>query len=149
MRPLTLSQAALSKLLFWAVLVAVPLAAFLSFSVQPLAGKLLLPMQGGAAPTWLGTMLFFQVALLAGYGWAAWLLRRRVVVQVASMVALCFVAMLCSRLPWVAESHWTGLGGIFLTLTLATLPAMVLLFSIGPLMHGWLRRRGQAGPYFL
>lgn len=149
MRLSRLSPALLSRVLFWAVLIAVPLASFLSFSVQPLAGKLLLPMQGGAAPTWLGTMLFFQVALLAGYGWAAWLLRRPPVVQVAAMVTLCFIAMACSRLPWVAESRWTGLGGILLTLVVATLPAMVLLFSIAPLMHGWLRRRGQQVPYFL
>jgi hypothetical protein len=145
----SLSPALRARLLFWAVTAAVPLAAFLSFSVQPLAGKLLLPVQGGAAPTWLGTMLYFQAALLAGYGWAAWLLRRRILTQVLAVCGLALVAMFCSRLPAVALSPWTGLGGILLSLTLATLPAMVLLFSIGPLMHGWLRRRGREVPYFL
>lgn len=143
------SSGFLAKVLFWAVLIAVPLAAFLSFSVQPLAGKLLLPAQGGGAPTWLGTMLFFQVTLLCGYGLAAWLLRRRAVLQVAVIAGLCGVAMICSRLSWVGESHWTGLGGILLTLALAVFPAMVLLFCIGPLMHGWLRRHGQKVPYQL
>lgn len=144
-----LSSSLLTKLLFWAVALAVPLAAFLSFSVQPLAGKLLLPQQGGAAPTWLGAMIFFQFALLCGYGLAAWLLRRRVVAQVGTMVALCALAMIATRLPLLVSSTWTGVGGILLTLCLATLPAMVLLFSIAPLMHGWLRRAGQDVPYHL
>jgi len=143
------TPAVLAKVLSWTTITVVPLASFLSFSVQPLASKLLLPVQGGAAPTWLGTMLYFQIALLGGYGLAAWLLGRRTVVQVAVMAGLGLTAIVASRLSWVAESSWTGLGGILLTLTLATLPAMVLLFSIGPLMHGWLHRRGQAIPYHL
>jgi len=59
---------------------------------------------------------------------------------------LALISVIFSRLDWVAQSGWTGLGGILLSLTLATLPAMVLLFSIGPLMHGWLRRQGQGVP---
>ena len=128
---------------------AVPLASFLAFSVQPLVGKLLLPVQGGTAPAWLGTMLYFQTTLLLGYGWALWLLRRPVRFQVAAMGGLALIAVTVSRLRWVLEGDWTGYWGILLTLALATLPAMVLLFSIGPLMHGWLRRRGQPVPYHL
>lgn len=143
------SPALKARLLFWSVVVAVPLASFLSFSVQPLAGKLLLPVQGGAAPTWLGTMVYFQTALLVGYGWAAWLLRRRILAQVAATGGLCVLAMTCSRLSAVAQSEWTGFGGVLLSLLRGTFPAMVLLFSVGPLMHGWLRRRGREVPYFL
>jgi hypothetical protein len=151
MRPplLAIPPATLSKILFGTAIVAVPLGSFLSFSVQPLVGKLLLPAQGGAASTWLGTMLYFQSTLLLGYGWAVWLLHRRPRIQVASMCGLALAAIVCSRLRWVQESHWTGIGGILLTLALATLPAMVLLFSIGPLMHGWLRGRGQPVPFHL
>jgi len=47
------------------------------------------------------------------------------------------------------EGQRTGIDGILLTLTFTTLPAMILLFSSGPLMHGWLRRRGQPVPYHL
>ncbi len=143
------SPAALSRVLFYAVVAAVPLSAFLAFSVQPLVGKLLLPVQGGAASTWLGAMVYFQSTLLLGYAWAAWLLLRTPRIQIAATGGLALVAVVCSRLAWVRESHWTGLGGILLTLALATLPAMVLLFSTGPLMHGWLRRRGQPVPFHL
>ncbi len=144
-----LASALSARVLSAAIFAAVPLASFLSFSVQPLVGKALLPAQGGAASTWLGTMLYFQVALLLGYSWAAWLLRRRLQVQVAATGVLALVALASSRLGWVPRSPWTGIGGILLTLTLTTLPAMVLLFGTAPLMHGWLRRRGQAVPYYL
>jgi len=111
---------------------AVPLASFLAFSVQPLVGKLLLPVQGGTAPAWLGTMLYFQTTLLLGYGWALWLLRRPVHFQVAAMGGLALIAVTVSRLRWVLEGDWTGYWGILLTLALATLPAMVLLFQHRP-----------------
>ncbi len=143
------NSAALARVLSWSVVTVVPLASFLSFSVQPLANKLLLPVQGGAAPTWLGTMLYFQIALLAGYAIALWLMKQRPNLQVYVMAGLGLAAVILSRLSWVAASPYTGLGGVLLTLTLSTLPAMVLLFSISPLMHGWLHRRGQPIPYHL
>ncbi|MDB5478517.1 MAG: spermidine synthase [Alphaproteobacteria bacterium] len=43
-------------------------AALLSFSVQPILGKMMLPMVGGAPAGWIVAMAFFQLALLAGYG---------------------------------------------------------------------------------
>jgi hypothetical protein len=131
------------------VIAAVSLASFLSFSVQPLVGKLLLPTQGGAASTWLGTMLYFQIALLLGYGWAVWLLQRRALVQVGATAALGLVAMLASRLGWAQTSAWTGVGGIVGTLSVASLPAMVLLFGTSPLLHGWLGRQNKSVPYHL
>src|SRR3954453_11457817 len=49
------------------------LSAFLLFQVQPLIAKLILPWFGGSAAVWTSCMLFFQVSLLAGYGYAHWL----------------------------------------------------------------------------
>lgn len=43
-------------------------ASLLSFSVQPILGKMLLPMVGGAPAGWIVAMAFFQLALLGGYG---------------------------------------------------------------------------------
>ncbi|HEY1096898.1 MAG TPA: hypothetical protein VGF14_06620 [Alphaproteobacteria bacterium] len=42
-------------------------SAFLSFSIQPLLGKMMLPIVGGAAAAWIVAMAFFQIALLGGY----------------------------------------------------------------------------------
>ncbi|TAL28726.1 MAG: hypothetical protein EPN97_14095 [Alphaproteobacteria bacterium] len=43
------------------------LSAALMFSVQPMIGKMLLPIVGGAPSGWLVSVAFFQLALLAGY----------------------------------------------------------------------------------
>src|SRR5688572_17946422 len=46
------------------------LAAALLFLVQPMVGRMVLPAFGGSPQVWTTSMLFFQVALLAGYGYA-------------------------------------------------------------------------------
>ena len=55
---------------------AIFLSSFLLFLVQPLIARLILPWFGGSAAVWTTCMLFFQVMLLAGYGYAHFLTRR-------------------------------------------------------------------------
>ncbi len=45
-------------------------SAFLVFLVQPMVAKLVLPLLGGSPSVWNASMAFFQIALLAGYGYA-------------------------------------------------------------------------------
>ena len=49
---------------------AVFVGAALVFLVQPLIAKQLLPRLGGSPAVWNACMVFFQAALLAGYGYA-------------------------------------------------------------------------------
>src|ERR1051325_9477433 len=46
------------------------LSAFLLFCCEPMVGKMMLPLLGGAASVWITCLLFFQLMLLAGYGYA-------------------------------------------------------------------------------
>src|SRR5262245_8223614 len=46
------------------------LSAFLLFWFEPMVGKMMLPLLGGAASIWITCLLFFQLMLLAGYGYA-------------------------------------------------------------------------------
>ena len=46
------------------------LSAFLLFSVEPLVGRLVLPIFGGTPAVWATTLFFFQAVLLAGYLYA-------------------------------------------------------------------------------
>ncbi len=48
---------------------AVFVSALLLFSIQPHVGKALLPVMGGTPAVWNTCMLFFQAALLVGYGY--------------------------------------------------------------------------------
>ena len=45
-------------------------SAFLLFLVQPIVAKEVLPWFGGSAAVWTTCLVFFQVALLAGYAYA-------------------------------------------------------------------------------
>src|SRR6266853_6113666 len=51
--------------------------ATLLFVMQPMVGKMILPLLGGTPAVWSTCMVFFQAALLAGYAYAhastAWL----------------------------------------------------------------------------
>src|SRR3954469_2361160 len=49
---------------------AIFLSSALLFWLEPLFGKMVLPLLGGAPPVWNACILFYQVALLVGYGWA-------------------------------------------------------------------------------
>jgi hypothetical protein len=44
--------------------------ATLLFVVQPMVGKMILPLLGGTPAVWSTCMVFFQAALLAGYAYA-------------------------------------------------------------------------------
>src|SRR5580700_1185889 len=54
---------------------AITLSAALLFMVQPMFTKMVLPRFGGAPSVWSVAIVYFQTALLAGYGYAHWLTR--------------------------------------------------------------------------
>lgn len=70
--------------------------AFLLFAVQPMVGKMLLPRLGGVPAVWTTCMLFFQAALLVGYGCAHAMTRAlgvRAAIFHALLVAAAFAAL--------------------------------------------------------
>jgi hypothetical protein len=131
------------------VIAAVPLAAFLAFVILPLMGKCLLPVYGGTSGIWVGCMVYFQLTLLLGYGWAAWLARKGTLFQMTATVALAVVAVLTFHLPSGAADAAASTLNVVWRLSVASLPAMVLLFSASPLLHTWLNRRGESVPYYV
>ena len=51
-------------------------SAFLLFLVQPIVAKQILPWFGGSAAVWATCLVFFQTALLLGYAYADFVVRR-------------------------------------------------------------------------
>ena len=51
-------------------------SAFLLFLVQPVIAKQILPWFGGSAAVWTTCLVFFQVALPAGYAYSDFTTRR-------------------------------------------------------------------------
>jgi hypothetical protein len=128
------------------------LSAFLLFQVQPLIAKLILPWFGGSAAVWTSCMLFFQVALLGGYGYAHWINgqpgRRQTVIHLG-LLALSFLS-----LPILPSAWWKPQGPEDpLLRILGLLAATVglpyfMLSSTSPLLQSWYSRaNGGAMPY--
>jgi MFS family permease len=120
-------------------------SAFSLFLVQPIIAKQILPWFGGSASVWATCMVFFQLVLLAGYGYADWISRRlqpraQVVLHVALLIASLYF------LPIVANPSWKPQGDedpFFRILALLTgtvgLPYF-MLSTTGPLVQSWVAR---------
>src|SRR5262245_16026858 len=132
---------------------AVFLSAWLLFTVQPMAAKWLLPSLGGSPSVWIACMLFFQAALVAGYGYAHLLTRlRRPRVQMALHAVLVLTAAALVPVNLDISADEPALAPIsWLLRTLAAglgLPLLVLCAS-GPLLQSWYSLSGRRDPYSL
>src|SRR3954451_5854551 len=84
---------------------AIFLSAALLFAVQPMFTKMVLPRLGGAPSVWSVAMVFFQAALLAGYGYAH-LLTRYAPGRASILVHLAVMATACLTLPLAIATGW-------------------------------------------
>lgn len=122
------------------------LGAFLTFLIQPMAGKALLPAFGGAPAVWAVCLAFFQTALLAGYGYAHLGIagigpQRGAPVHLLLLLGvLPLLPLDISRLQAAVDSggfpgrpEWSLLLRLFRTLGLPC----VVLAATAPLLQGW------------
>jgi hypothetical protein len=139
--------------------VALFVSAFLLFWVQPLAGKMLLPLLGGTPAVWNTCMLFFQALLLAGYAYALALTRwLSALAQGAVHLALLALAALAlpvalnaaaaGGVPEGASPEWWLLRTLLVTVG----PPFFVLSASAPLLQGWFSRtraESASDPYYL
>ena len=157
--PAPTAQTATARLtqLLVAFTTAIFLSAALLFVVQPMFTKMVLPRLGGAPGVWSVAMVFFQAALLAGYGYAHVLTkfapgRRSVIIHLVVMAVACFwlplsIATGWGRPPDTGEAFW--LLGLF-TVSIG-LPFFALSAN-APLLQAWFARTDHPSahdPYFL
>jgi len=123
----------------------IALSAFLLFLVQPIIARQILPWFGGSAAVWTTCMVFFQVALLAGYFYSDWVIRRLKARQQA-LVHTGLLALSLAFLPIVAspafkpEDAAQPIGRILLLLTLTIGLPYLMLATTGPLVQAWFTR---------
>ena len=133
------------------------LSAFLLFSVEPLVGRLVLPIFGGTPAVWATTLFFFQAILLGGYLYAhvsvTWFGRWGPPVHVA-LAGLGIVALLLApaRLASVGiDGLPPAVGVVVLLAAVIGLPAFMLTTTT-PLLSSWIANiRADDGddPYWL
>jgi hypothetical protein len=128
------------------------LGAFLLFTVEPLAARRILPWFGGSAAVWSTCLVFYQVALLAGYLYARMLehnLRPRVqaFVHISALAVSLFVTPIGPGSRWEpfhsTDSAWL----IFRMLTATVGLPFLVLAATGPLLQAWLARVRSDSPY--
>jgi hypothetical protein len=130
-------------------------SAFLLFLVQPVVAKQILPWFGGSASVWTTCLVFFQTALLAGYAYADFVVRRlstRAQLKLHTLLLVASVAVL----PIIPGAQWKPTGmetpsWLILGLLAATIGLPYFLLSTtSPLVQVWYARaRPGASPYRL
>src|SRR5205814_855556 len=135
------------------------LSAALLFWVQPMIGKMLLPLLGGAPSVWNTCMVFFQAMLLAGYAYAHSISTR---LNIRSQLAVhgVLLTLAALALPFgiseklvrslpASANPFEWLSGVLFVVP--GLPFFVVA-STGPLLQKWFSHTGHASardPYFL
>ncbi len=133
------------------------LSAALLFWVEPLLGKMVLPLLGGSPAVWNTCLVFFQAALLLGYLYAH-LQSTLFNVRTQTVIHLALLACASLFLPIRIPPEWTPPGSanptpwlILVLVTAVGLP-FALLSATSPLLHSWFSKTGKpqaTDPYFL
>src|SRR5437667_11980264 len=133
------------------------LSAFLLFCSEPMVGKMMLPLLGGAAAVWITCLLFFQLMLLAGYLYAhvrerdANVRAQMLVHACLMMVAIIFLPMHFATRPDAAASGHPTLWLLGQLIKSVGIPFGVVS-TTAPLLQNWLSKTRTASgrdPYFL
>jgi len=138
---------------------AIFLNAALLFAVEPMFTKMVLPLLGGTPSVWNTCLLFFQGALLVGYGYAHLTSRWLSVPRQAALHLACLagaMALLPVTLPAGAAPPPGGsaaaIGWLLARLTTVLGIPFVLLAAGAPLLQRWFattRHPAAGNPYFL
>lgn len=138
---------------------AVFLGAFLLFALELVIGKAALPRFGGTAAVWTTCLVFFQAALLAGYGYSHLVVTRlgaaaqrgvhlAVLTLVVAVLGGQVVAWGWPLLPPRATGSIDA-GAVLVFLLLSAGAPFFVLSTTGPLLQAWYARTSGASPWWL
>jgi len=123
----------------------IALSAFLLFLVQPIIARQILPWFGGSAAVWTTCMVFFQVALLAGYFYSDFVIRqltprRQAIVHTTLLLASLAVLPITAAESFKPADSAQPIGRILLLLTVTIGLPYLVLATTGPLVQAWFTR---------
>lgn len=134
----------------------VALAAVLLLGVEPMIARALLPQLGGSSAVWITALAFFQLALLLGYAYAAWLTASRHPHRFAWLIhlGLLIAASVSLLFTSVASSHGAPTQHpqrhLFALLSMAIGLPFLTLSTTSPLLQAWYAQRERSAvPYRL
>ena len=127
------------------------LSSFLLFLIQPVSAKLILPWFGGSAAVWTTCLVFFQGALVAGYGYSYFIVKHPRPIRQALVHGVLLAAAI-AMLPAAREALLKPVPDVALhpaarilaILTEAIGLPYVLLSSTAPLLQAWYARTSRS-----
>ncbi len=130
---------------------------FMLFLIQPMVGKILLPLLGGAPAVWTTCMLFFQAALLAGYLYADKSIallgcNRQSVLHLMLMIGSWLLLPVSIDTAGLETAHANPASWLLSRLTASIGLLFFLLAANAPLLQRYYSQSGQPdadNPYFL
>lgn len=133
------------------------LSAFLLFLVQPMMGKLILPMLGGTPAVWNTCMLFYQATLLAGYGYVHLMTskiepQRQVIIHLGLLLVPMLMLPIGLPAGWTPPDQPNPAWWVLLLLSVTIGPPFFLLSTTAPLLQKWFSwtdHPSASDPYFL
>src|SRR5216684_145877 len=121
------------------------LGAGLLFVVQPMVGKMVVPLLGGTPAVWSTCMVFFQAALLGGYAYAhastAWLGASRQMLLHVALLALPFTVLpLAVNSALLRGGEANPVLDVLLLLSLSVGLPFLVVSATAPLIQQWFTR---------
>ena len=134
------------------------LSAFLLFSVQPLFGKMVLPLLGGTPGVWNTAMVFFQAMLLGGYAYAH-LTTKFLNVRAQAILHITLLGVCVFALPIAIPEGWSQppatenpISWLLCMMTVAIGGPFFVLAGTAPMLQRWFSTTDHPdaqNPYFL
>lgn len=133
------------------------LASLLLFLLEPMFGRMVLPLLGGAPAVWNTCLVFFQLTLLLGYlyAWASarWL-KRRAQLAVHGALLIAAAAVLPVRIVpgWGPPSEANPIPWLLAVLTVSIGLPFFVASTTAPMLQHWFAQtehRDAKDPYFL
>jgi len=149
-----ISAPALAVPLFAATLF---LSGFLIFLIEPMVARMVLPVLGGVPMVWTACVVFFQIVMLAGYGYAfaasRWLtVRSHVALHAALLAAPILVLPVIIDAGSVTPPAGNPVGWLLLLLAGTVGLPFFVLSTTASALQDWLSRTDHPSgrdPYFL
>ena len=131
--------------------------ALLLFMVEPMFGKMALPLLGGSPAVWNTCMVFYQGALLGGYLYAhlapKWLgVRRQAAFHLGLLLLILFTLPIGIFHGWTPPPTGNPVTWLLLLLLLSVGLPFFVVSTTAPLLQKWFAQTSHASahdPYFL
>src|SRR5512144_3088075 len=116
--------------------------AALLFVVQPMVGRMVLPLLGGSPAVWNTTMVFYQAVLLAGYAYAhfatRWLgVRRQAILHAVVVLSPLLVLPISVPHGWAPPTTQNPVPWLLLLLTVTVGLPFFVVSATSPLLQRW------------